>query len=84
MAALNEPSNGDIQGISGADRACYRQARRAGLKGTFRAFLSSRLQDLESVVRHIDRNLPVINIKVTIIPWIINNLEHFKLISFMS
>lgn len=64
MAALNDPSDGDIQGISGADRACYRQARRSGLKGTFRAFLSSRLQNLDSVVRNADRNLPIVNTKV--------------------
>lgn len=42
MAALNEPYTGDLQGIRGADFACYRQARRAGLLGTFRAFLSAR------------------------------------------
>lgn len=42
MAALNEPYTGDLQGIRGADFACYRQARRAGLMGTFKAFLSAR------------------------------------------
>lgn len=42
MAALNEPYSGDLQGIRGADFACYRQARRAGLLGTFKAFLSAR------------------------------------------
>lgn len=42
MAALNEPQSGNMKGISGADFACYRQARRAGLLGTFKAFLSSR------------------------------------------
>lgn len=42
MAALNEPYTGDLQGIRGADFACYRQARRAGHQGTFKAFLSAR------------------------------------------
>jgi len=42
VAALNEPYVGDLQGIRGADFACYRQGRRAGLLGTFKAFLSSR------------------------------------------
>lgn len=42
MAALNEPYSGDQQGLRGADFQCYRQARRAGLLGTFRAFLTSR------------------------------------------
>lgn len=43
MAALNDPYTGDLQGMRGADFNCYRQARRAGLLGTFRAFLSTRL-----------------------------------------
>lgn len=42
MAALNEPQSGNMKGISGIDYACYRQARRAGLLGTFKAFLSSK------------------------------------------
>lgn len=42
IAALNEPYTGDLKGMRGADFDCYRQARRAGLVGTFRAFLSER------------------------------------------
>ncbi|KAH8322904.1 hypothetical protein KR059_010319 [Drosophila kikkawai] len=61
VAALNEPSVGDLQGIRGADFACYRQGRRAGLLGTFKAFLSSRVQNLDSIVRPADRDLPVVN-----------------------
>lgn len=64
MAALNEPFTGDMHGIRGADYACYRQARRAGLRGTFRAFLSSRVQNVDSIVRLGDRDLPIVNIKV--------------------
>ncbi|XP_032309717.1 collagen alpha-1(XVIII) chain isoform X12 [Drosophila ananassae] len=61
VAALNDPSSGDLQGIRGADFACYRQGRRAGLLGTFKAFLSSRVQNLDSIVRPADRDLPVVN-----------------------
>lgn len=42
MAALNEPYSGDLQGLRGADFACYRQSRRAGLTGTFKVFLPAR------------------------------------------
>ncbi|PNF18720.1 hypothetical protein B7P43_G05034 [Cryptotermes secundus] len=63
MAALNEPCTGDMTGVRGADYSCYRESRRAGLRGTFRAFLSSRVQNLDSIVRFSDRELPVVNIK---------------------
>lgn len=61
MAALNEPYHGDMQGMRGADFQCYRQARRAGLLGTFRAFVSSRIQNLDAIVKDSDHNLPVVN-----------------------
>lgn len=64
MAALNEPYTGDMRGVRGTDYACYRQARKAGLKGTFRALLTSRVQNLDSIVRYSDRHLPVVNLKV--------------------
>lgn len=64
IAALNEPQTGDMHGVRGADYACYRQARRAGLRGTFRAFLTSRVQNLDSIVRSSDKDLPVVNTKV--------------------
>ncbi|KAK4291744.1 hypothetical protein Pmani_035446 [Petrolisthes manimaculis] len=63
LAALNEPYTGDMHGVRGADYGCYRQARRAGLKGTFRALLTSRVQNLDSIVRYSDRHLPVVNLK---------------------
>lgn len=59
LGALNEPYTGDVHGVSGADYSCYREARRAGLRGTFRAFLSSRVQNVDSIVRQADRKLPV-------------------------
>ncbi|XP_018572244.1 collagen alpha-1(XV) chain-like isoform X2 [Anoplophora glabripennis] len=63
MAALNEAYTGDVHGVRGADYACYREARRAGLRGTFRAFLSSRVQNVDSIVRMADRKLPVSNLR---------------------
>lgn len=67
MAALNQPYTGDMHGVRGADYECYRQSRRANLRGTFRAFLTSRVQNLESIVRFRDANLPVVNIKGEVI-----------------
>lgn len=64
MAALNEPYSGDMKGQRGIDYSCYRQARRAGLRGTFKAFVSSRVQNLDSIVHYLDRELPIVNIKV--------------------
>ncbi|XP_046659667.1 collagen alpha-1(XVIII) chain-like [Homalodisca vitripennis] len=61
MVALNEPFTGDLKGQ--ADYQCYRQARRAGLRSKFRAFLSSRAQNIDSLVRFPDRVLPVVNLK---------------------
>jgi collagen type XVIII alpha len=63
MAALNEAYTGDVHGVRGADYSCYREARRAGLRGTFRAFLSSRVQNVDSIVRLADRKLPVSNLR---------------------
>ena len=50
-----------MQGIRGADFACHREARRAGLSTSFRAFLASRIQNLDGIIRLEDRNLPVVN-----------------------
>ncbi|XP_008336235.2 collagen alpha-1(XVIII) chain-like [Cynoglossus semilaevis] len=53
-----------MRGIRGADFLCFQQARAVGLKGTFRAFLSSKLQDLYTIVRGSDRDhLPILNLK---------------------
>lgn len=65
LVALNSPQSGGLRGIRGADFQCFQQARAAGLAGTFRAFLSSRLQDLYSIVRRADRaTLPIVNLRV--------------------
>ncbi|XP_058475540.1 collagen type XVIII alpha 1 chain a isoform X2 [Solea solea] len=64
LIALNAPQTGNMRGIRGADFLCFQQARAVGLKGTFRAFLSSKLQDLHTIVRRSDReNLPILNLK---------------------
>uniref|UniRef100_A0A8B9EVA8 Collagen alpha-1(XV) chain-like protein n=1 Tax=Amazona collaria TaxID=241587 RepID=A0A8B9EVA8_9PSIT len=59
LVALNLPSSGDIR----ADFQCFQQAQLAGLTSTYRAFLSSHLQDLVTVVRKTDRHLPIVNLK---------------------
>nr|XP_014429369.1 collagen alpha-1(XVIII) chain-like [Pelodiscus sinensis] len=64
LVALNTPLSGGMRGIRGADFQCFQQARAVGLTGTFRAFLSSRLQDLYSIVRRADRSgVPVVNLR---------------------
>ena len=65
LIALNEPHNGRLRGIRGADLLCHREARESGMNGTFRAFLSSSDQNLDSLVYYpIDRNVPIVNSKV--------------------
>ncbi|CAK5052061.1 unnamed protein product [Meloidogyne enterolobii] len=64
LIALNEPLNGNFGGVRGADLECYKQARQFGFTTTFRAFLSSRVQDLNKVVHEDDRNYtPIVNIR---------------------
>uniref|UniRef100_A0A8B9FK88 Collagenase NC10/endostatin domain-containing protein n=1 Tax=Amazona collaria TaxID=241587 RepID=A0A8B9FK88_9PSIT len=64
LVALNTPLSGGMRGIRGADFQCFQQARQVGLAGTFRAFLSSRLQDLYSIVRRADRaTVPIVNLR---------------------
>ena len=63
--AANAPISGNMGGVSGADLICFQEALEAGLRGTYVAFLSSRVQDLNSIVhRKQDRHLPVVNINV--------------------
>jgi len=65
LVAANSPYSGDMGGVSGADYACYRQARDAGMRSTFRAFIAGRVQDLDAIIhRRHDRNIPVVNAKV--------------------
>ena len=63
VAALNRPYSGDSHGIRGADYECHRQSKKANLKGSFRAFLAARDQNLESIVKSRDAHLPLVNIK---------------------
>lgn len=53
--------SGNTRGISGADFSCYKQAKRHGYHGTFKALLTSRVQDLTSIVQASDRTLPIVN-----------------------
>uniref|UniRef100_A0A3B5A6L9 Collagenase NC10/endostatin domain-containing protein n=1 Tax=Stegastes partitus TaxID=144197 RepID=A0A3B5A6L9_9TELE len=65
LVALNSPQTGAMRGIRGADFMCFTQAQAIGMKGTFRAFLSARLQDLHSIVRKADRDsMPIVNLKL--------------------
>lgn len=64
MIALNKAYTGDHHGIRGADYECHRQSKKANLRGTFRAFLASRVQNLDSIVRAKDSKLPIVNLKV--------------------
>ncbi|KAH9414017.1 Structural molecule [Dermatophagoides pteronyssinus] len=63
LVALNQPYTGDMHGVRDVDYECFRQSRRANLKGTFRAFITSRVQNLDSLVRPRDTRLPVVNLK---------------------
>lgn len=65
MIALNEPMSGNMAGMSGVDHKCWEQSRKAGLRGTYRAFLSSYAQAIKSIVRRKDRDLPVANRNVS-------------------
>uniref|UniRef100_A0A915CPW7 Collagen alpha-1(XVIII) chain n=1 Tax=Ditylenchus dipsaci TaxID=166011 RepID=A0A915CPW7_9BILA len=64
LIALNQPVTGDFRGVRGADLECYRQARQAGFSTTFRAFISSRVQDLNKIVHYDDRRFtPIVNLR---------------------
>jgi hypothetical protein len=64
LIALNFPVTGQLRGIMGVDTMCFQQARKAGLRGTYRAFLSSRDQHLRSVVaRRYSEDVPIVNSK---------------------
>ncbi|KAI1708279.1 collagenase NC10 and endostatin domain-containing protein [Ditylenchus destructor] len=64
LIALNEPYNGDFRGVRGADLACYKAARQAGFDTTFRAFISSHVQDVNKIVHFDDRqSTPVVNLR---------------------
>ena len=75
LVSLNSPRTGALHGARGVDHQCYRQAREANIRGTFRAFLAPSFsqsvsiveqsgRNLESIVRFRDRDLPVVNLKV--------------------
>ncbi|PIO65126.1 collagenase NC10 and Endostatin [Teladorsagia circumcincta] len=63
LIALNEPFDGNMHGMRGADLQCYRQSRMAGFTTTFRAMLSSDVQDMLRIVHAADWDTPVVNIR---------------------
>ncbi|XP_055334528.1 uncharacterized protein LOC129585735 isoform X2 [Paramacrobiotus metropolitanus] len=64
LVALNEPYSGNQGGIKGADFACFKESRKAGLRGTFRALLTGLTQDLDTIVDQRDlHSVPVVNIR---------------------
>ncbi|VDO80389.1 unnamed protein product [Haemonchus placei] len=63
LIALNEPFDGNMHGMRGADLQCYRQSRMAGFTTTFRAMLSSDVQDMLRIVHTADWDTPVVNIR---------------------
>ncbi|CAI5438770.1 unnamed protein product [Caenorhabditis angaria] len=62
MIALSHPFSGNLHGLRGADLQCYREARAAGYTTTFRAMLSSDVQDMVKIVHSADADTPVVNI----------------------
>ncbi|KIH60246.1 collagenase NC10 and Endostatin [Ancylostoma duodenale] len=52
-----------MRGMRGADLQCYREARMAGFTTTFRAMLSSNVQDMLRIVHAADWDTPVVNIR---------------------
>jgi len=67
LIALSKPHTGDMRGVRGVDFSCYHEARAAGFTTTFRAFLSSAVQDLDKIVHFADRDTPVVNLRGEII-----------------
>ncbi|VDO62279.1 unnamed protein product [Heligmosomoides polygyrus] len=63
LIALNTPFDGNMHGMRGADLQCYREARMAGFTTTFRAMLSSNVQDMLRIVHTADWDTPVVNIR---------------------
>ncbi|CAD6184475.1 unnamed protein product [Caenorhabditis auriculariae] len=63
LIALNLPLAGNLGGLTGPDRLCYRSARMANLLNTFRAVLSHTTQDMFHVVNKIDHDSPVVNLR---------------------
>nr|XP_039274803.1 collagen alpha-1(V) chain-like isoform X4 [Styela clava] len=62
LVALNYPLRGNTHGIAGADNLCYKQARAVGLRGTYRAFLSTKNQHVRSIVHNRNmQHLPIVN-----------------------
>lgn len=80
LVALNYPITGQMGSLGGIDSQCLRQSEKAGLAGTFRAFLSNKLQHIYTIVPRAHRDLPVANLKVSCT----RNGKNSKKISFIN
>ena len=56
--------SGDLGGVPGADYQCYQQSFSSGALGTYRAFLSDKMQSIRNVIAEKYFHLPVVNLKV--------------------
>jgi hypothetical protein len=64
IAALNQPSNGNLGGITGANALCATQAAAAGFPGTWKAFLSTSTQNVQNLITGTNATtIPVVNSK---------------------
>lgn len=50
FTTLNKADDGDLGGTSSADAECAKQAKAAGMSGTFKAFLSSSKRDVKDLI----------------------------------
>jgi hypothetical protein len=72
LVALDSPRSGALHGVLGVDYQCFREAAQNSYQGSFRGFLASPQEkasqgghNLESIVRYQDRDLPVVNVRVS-------------------
>ncbi len=67
--ALDFPRSGALHGATAVDYQCHRQSGQSGAGGSFRGFLARAGEDtnLESAVGFRNRELPVVNARVSLI-----------------
>jgi len=63
LVALNQPMSGDLGGVPGADYHCFQQSYSSGALGTYRAFLSDKMQSIKNIIAEKYFHLPVVNLK---------------------
>lgn len=65
-----------LQLYLGADFECKRNAARANIKGSFRAFLASGFQNLNEIVRYNANKYPIVNLRVSLVINKYNGVYH--------